>query len=443
MSDLPSSEFKFAFELRFGDQPPRAVLKDASGGAAALADVELDPTPPYTIAMAFSADRTTGGVKPELTRLAGLPARPFDPALAGDDGVLTIDWHFVKPAPGTTEPAQASLRTVHDRPLETQGKAVLRIFLTNRSNYYEAGDLQITMGAKLPDGTEPGQRPDGNELLSIWPDVQATQTIPANQMRWFDYLVVTRGTQAGLYTLEVHVEYKLFYVHRELCRTTEAVAHLPLHVQGGSTPPIPGGLRPLPATQHPQLERISPHRRLHMSEHDDRGHSSKRSLQPIERKMPLPGGGELNIQYRLVKGSNTRPDESRPRYGWNPDTKEAESYFSTADEAAMEITIHNRSGFHLKHIYLSDVIVSLFQQFPDGSKGAAFVERLPDGNFQFEVLPNEVYFGSLQPDDRRTRYLGLVTRGVRAGDFFIQFDVCYEIVDGKATLSLPITVKPD
>jgi hypothetical protein len=273
------------------------------------------------------------------------------------------------------------------------------------------------------------------------PDVLSARSIEPRETCRFDYFVITRGTQAGQYTMEVHVDYTLCYVHRDPCRETKAVAHLPLHIHSGNAPLVPAGLRPPSITPHARLARTSPQRRLHMSEHDiDRGHPGKH-LHAIERKMPLTGGGEISIRYRLVKGSHTRPDDSRPRYGWNPSTQEAESYFSTADEAAMELTIHNLSGLHLKHVRLEDVC--LFYQNPDGSKGPLFSERLPDGNSQFEVLPSEVYFGSFQADEQRTRYLGLVTRGVRAGHFFVHFDVKYEIVDGIAAMNLPIEVRPD
>jgi hypothetical protein len=258
----------------------------------------------------------------------------------------------------------------------------------------------------------------------------------------FDYFVVTRGPQAGIYTLAIEVSYKLVYVYRELCRQTTAVASIPLCITGGSTPPLPGGL--VPPSSKPSFERIThTHRRLHMSEQVEKEYRSRsRELHAIERKIMLPGGGELCIAYRLVKGSHSKPDESRASYGFNPTTKEIESYFSTSDEAAMEITIRNQSDLHLKHIYLTDV--HLFDRNDDGGLGLpADKDRLPDGNHLFEVLPNEVYFGTLPPSEARTRYLGLVTRGVHAGGFLVRFEVKYEIVDGSACVSLPLHVNPD
>lgn len=183
-----------------------------------------------------------------------------------------------------------------------------------------------------------------------------------------------------------------------------------------------------------------------MSEHAEKdvgyGHARGRELHAIEHKVTLPGGGELCVSYRLVKGSHTKPDESRCSMGYNPKTKEIESYFSTSDEAAMEITVRNNSNFHLKHIYLTDV--HLFHANDNGGQGLpADKDRLPDGNYLFEVLPNDVYFGSLVHDEARTKYLGLVTRGVQAGRFLVRFEVKYEIVDGSACLSLPLHVNPD
>lgn len=178
------------------------------------------------------------------------------------------------------------------------------------------------------------------------------------------------------------------------------------------------------------------------NEKSEYGHLRRRELHAIERKVILPGGGELLVHYRLVKGSHTRPDDSRGSYGFNPTTKEIESYFSTSDEAAIEIALINKSELHLKHVRITNV--RLFAMNDDDSVGAAADnEKLPDGNLLFEVLPNEVYFGQIFQDDARVKYLGLVTRGVHSGRFFVRFDLQYEIVDGCAIVHLPLTVNPD
>jgi hypothetical protein len=172
------------------------------------------------------------------------------------------------------------------------------------------------------------------------------------------------------------------------------------------------------------------------------GHARRRELHPIERKVILPGGGEVIVSYRLVKGSHDRPEDCRPTHGCNPTTKEIESYFSTSDEADIEITMRNESGLHLRHIYLNDI--HLFDAKPDWTKGKpADQDKLPDGNYLFQVLPNNVYFGHLRPGEHSIRYLGLVTRGVHSGRFVINFDVKYEIVDGNAWVTLPLIVNPD
>jgi len=59
------------------------------------------------------------------------------------------------------------------------------------------------------------------------------------------------------------------------------------------------------------------------------------------------------------------------------------------------------------------------------------------------VLPGEVYFGHLDPEQSHVRYLGLVTRGIKPGRFLVRFQVHYEIVDGKAWINLPLLVNPD
>jgi hypothetical protein len=156
----------------------------------------------------------------------------------------------------------------------------------------------------------------------------------------------------------------------------------------------------------------------------------------------LPGGGEVIVSYRLVKGARDKPESCRCSFGYNEKTKELESYFSSSDEADMEITLRNCSGLQLRHIYLSDV--HLFTEGPGGAPGdPADQGKLPDGNFLFQVLPNDVYFGALHPNEERTRYLGLVTRGIRPGKFLVRFDVKYEIVDGNGCVDLPLIVNPD
>ncbi|HEX3762050.1 MAG TPA: hypothetical protein VHW23_25290 [Kofleriaceae bacterium] len=426
MTDLPVT--RFFLDLQLDTRPARAVLSDPSD-AASSADVELGAAP-YQLGMTFTAGGSDGRLVPQLGTLTVVPTAPpppFDPALDGDDGVLSIDWDIV-----------------HKRRLETQDTARLQIRLTNRSNYYEADHLRLVVRALSPDGTElTATRDDGSALLSLWPAEQEFGCLRAHQTARFDYLVVTRGPRPDLYTLAVDVHYQLVYVYRELCREIGAIAHLPLRIHGANAPAHPGPLVPAPPAS--PLERISiSHRRLHMSDNDksEFGHPRHRELHAIERKVILPGGGELVVRYRLVKGSHTRPDDSRGSFGINPQTREIESYFSTSDEAAMEIILLNKSELHLKHVRITNV--RLFAMNDDDSVGAAAdAEKLPDGNLLFEVLPNDVYFGQLLQDDARVKYLGLVTRGVHSGRFFVRFDLQYEIVDGCAIVHLPLTVNPD
>jgi hypothetical protein len=431
MTDLPAT--RFLLELKLDAKPPRAVMSDITTGAPTdSADVELGTSAPYQLGMTFRADTPTGTLVPQLNTLIAIPAappRPFDPALAGDDGVLSLDWQ------------------VRDRSLETQDETVLQIALTNRSSYYETRDLEMGLELIACDGSLPRdrERPDGSALVSILPAVQWARCIGPHSTSLFDFVLVTRGPRAGLYNLAVEVNYKLVYVYRELCRQTLAIASLPLRIHGGSTPPLIGPLVSPPYKSQPEQITV-PQRKLHMSELVEKAvehnPSKRRELHAIERKVALPGGGELCVSYRLVKGSNTRPDDSRCSFGYNPRTKEIESYFSTSDEAAMEITLRNHSDFHLKHIYLTDM--HLFTANDEGGAGVpADKDTLPDGNHLFEVLPGEVYFGHLTRDESRTRYLGLVTRGVHPGHFLIRFDVKYEIVDGSACVSLPLSVNPD
>jgi hypothetical protein len=427
MTDLPVT--RFFLDLKLGDKPARAVLSDPSG-ATPPADAELGTAAPYQLGMTFTAGGPDGRLVPQLDTLTAIPAAPsppFDPALDGDDGVLSIDWDLL-----------------HKQRLETQDTARLQIRLTNRSNYYEADQLKIVVRALRPDGSElVATREDGSALLSLWPAEHELRRLGKHETASFDYLVVTRGPGPDLYTLAVDVHYELIYVYREFCREVAAVAHLPLHIHGVDAPVPPGPLIPAPPAS--QLERISiSHRRLHMSQNETHEsiYSRRRELHAIERKVDLPGGGHLVARYRLVKGSHTRPDDSRCSFGINPATREVESYFSTSDEAAMEIALINKSDLHLKHVRITNV--RLFVMTDDDSVGGpADTEKLPDGNLLFEVLPNDVYFGQLHQDEDRIKFLGLVTRGVHSGRFFVRFDLQYEIVDGCAIVHLPLTVNPD
>lgn len=427
MTDLPVT--RFFLDLELGVRPARAVLSDPSG-ATPPAGVELGTAAPYQLGMTLAAGGPDGRLIPQIDTLTAIPtprALPFDPALDGDDGVLSIDWGFL-----------------HDKKLlETQDTARLQIRLTNRSNYYAADELKLTVRALYPDGKElVDARQDGSALLSLWPAEHELPRLKPTRTATFDYLVVTRGPGPDLYTLAVDVRYDLVYVYRDPGREIRAIAHLPLHIHGANAPAHPGPLIPAPPAS--PLERISiSHRRLHMSQNEknEQGHSRRRELHAIERKAILPGGGELIVRYRLVKGSHTRPDESRGSFGFNPATREVESYFSTSDEAAMEITLLNKSELHLKHVRITNV--RLFAMNDDDSVGAMADQKLPDGNLLFEVLPNDVYFGQLHQNEDRIKFLGLVTRGVHSGRFFVSFELQYEIVDGCAIVHLPLTVNPD
>jgi hypothetical protein len=354
---------------------------------------------------------------------------PFDPSLAGDDGVLSIDWQL------------------SDQRLSTQDTTQLTVTLRNNASYYEAEALQTKLRILTPDGRDAGIRPDGSPLLALSPTVQTVARIAPKSEHVLEYFIATRGPQAGVYAIEVEVAYHLVYVYREVCRHTKAMARLPIRVHGGGTAPRTDSIHALPTSSDPHIERLTiSQRKLHMSEQVEQvgeyGHARRRELHAIERKVILPGGGEVIVSYRLVKGSHERPEDCRPAHGWNPTTKEIESYFSTSDEAEIEITMRNCSELHLRHIHLHNI--HLFEANGDWAKGKpADDQKLPDGNFTFQVLPDNVYFGHLLPTETSVRYLGLVTRGVRDGRFLIDFDVKYEIVDGKFPLALPLVVRPD
>lgn len=173
-----------------------------------------------------------------------------------------------------------------------------------------------------------------------------------------------------------------------------------------------------------------------------RQRSNHRILHPIELRIPLEGGGHIDVCYRLTKNNHPSPEHAPCSYGVNPDTKSIESYFSTQDSAALEITLHNHSRHDLKHVRLSDIRVVPVGEHPSDAHGHG-PPKLPDGNLLFEVVPNEAYYGRVSADEKEVKYLSLITRGVSPGRYVVRLEIKYDIEQCKVPVDLWLEVNPD
>src|SRR5262249_18786995 len=149
----------------------------------------------------------------------------------------------------------------------------------------------------------------------------------------------------------------------------------------------------------------------------------------------------LGVSYRLLKGHHRGSDDASCSYGRHPDNGEIESYFSTQDTATLEVTLDNESHSHLKHVRLSDI--QLMSVDTEKSAGGVVMDTLPDGNLLFEVVPSDVYFGHLSPHAKTSKYLSLITRGVKAGHYAVKVRVHYDIEQCHLPVDLWLTVRPD
>lgn len=165
-------------------------------------------------------------------------------------------------------------------------------------------------------------------------------------------------------------------------------------------------------------------------------------LLPIEQEFHLPSGGHLRVSYRLLKGHLQRGEHGSCSYGLHPDSHDVESYFSTQDTASLEITLHNDSPHALKHVHLSHIQLMAVNPETKSISGVAEA-RLPDGNLLFEILPNEVYFGHLAPNEKEVRFLSLITRGVAPGHYAVQLVARYDVEQCHLPVDLWLTVRPD
>lgn len=396
-------------------RPPVITVEDLSTQGQPPAKLELAPDAllPYQLAV----DNPAGSRDALLVRLS----EPFDPEVTRDANVLQVE------------------TSLSDHRFDTWDDTKYILHITNKSRYYLAEDIHV--GVRI----EPAEQPrleDGNLALTLMPCEQHLQCIDPGQTRDLVFIAIARGPEPKLYTVEVHLAYRILYWDGRRARDTSQHL-LPVHSPGRHFD-IPGSHSPALMPRQPSLSRsndMSDERpaKTFFAPLATKTHH-RRHLKPIEQHFPLPGGGHLDVSYRLLKGHHADSEEPSCTYGRHPEHDSIESYFSTQDTAVLEVTLENESHHHLKHLRLSGVqILSV-----DGDKPPKVIDtRLPDGNLLFEVVPDDVYFGHLAPHSKEKKFLSLITRGVQSGHYTIKVQVNYDIEQCHFPVDLFLTVRPD
>lgn len=372
-----------------------------------LADAEL----PYHLAIDQSA-----GARDAL--VLGL-REPFDPQVTRDANILQIETSLSDCSFGTWDDTRYLLH------------------VRNTSQYYLAEDIHIAVAL---DASHLQTLPDGNAPLSLTPGEQHIRCLDPGQTRELTFAAISRGPAPRLYPVEITVRYRLLYWDGR--RARDVSRHLlPVQGAGGSLdcPPSPARMPRQPSSPRShamQTDRPSPFLAPLSSKPRPQRH-----LRPIEQHIPLPGGGQLGVAYRLIKGPHRDAERSGCSYGHNPESNEIESYFSTQDTAALELTLHNESAHSLKHVFLTGVQLTSVND--DRSLGEAVVGTLPDGNLFFEIVPDDIYFGKLSPNEKEIKFLSLITRGVKEGHYAVRFKVHYDIEQCQVPVDLWLTVRRD
>jgi hypothetical protein len=407
--------YSFKLTLDRGTQSPIITVEDLSTEGLPPAKLELSSGAelPYQLAV----DQAAGSKDRLLVRLS----EPFDPQVTRDPDVLRVETFL------------------SDHRFETwdDTKYILRI--TNKSRYYLAEDVRVH--ARINPAEQP-RLPDGNVALTLTPHDQHIQCIDPGQTRELVFVAISRGCVPRLYGIDVTLAYRLLYWDGR--RVRDASQHV-LPVYGEDTCfEIPNMTLPALMPRQPSLARSND-----MS--DERQQKTffaplptkprHRHLKPIEQHFPLPGGGRLGVSYRLLKGHPRGSDDVPCSYGRHPESGEIESYFSTQDTATLEVTLDNESHSHLKHVRLSEI--QLVAVDTERQSGGGVMDTLPDGNFLFEVVPSDVYFGHLSPHEKTSKYLSLITRGIKAGHYAVKVRVHYDIEQCHLPVDLWLTVRPD
>jgi hypothetical protein len=405
----------YSFKLTIDRNPrsPVITVEDLSTTGLPPAELQLPlgTELPYRLAVDHAASaRGTLVVKVD---------EPFDPDVTRDSNVLHVE---------------ASLT---DHRFDTRDDTKYVLHVSNRSRYYLAEDIQVRV--RIDDPTAELVLDDGNLALSLMPCEQHIQCIDPGQTRDLTFIAIARSPKPGLYTVEVNLAYRIVYWDGR--RAHDTTRHLlPVH-SPGRTFEIPTK-SPALMPRQPTLSRSEP-----MSDERQKtffaplpAKTHHRHLKPIEQHFPLPGGGHLDVAYRLLKGHHPDGDNVPCTYGRHPDCDSIVWYFSTQDTAVLEVMLENESHHHLKHVRLSGIQILTVDE---KSSSKVVDQMLPDGNLLFEVVPDDVYFGHLAPHAKATKFLSLITRGVHAGHYTIKVEVNYDIEQCHFPVDLWLTVRPD
>lgn len=415
MSTAPKPAFKLTIDR--DASPPQIGVEDLTGGEPALT-----LNPPAELPYYLAVDHADDAHAALTVRLASHPDKPFDPDVTRDCDVLTVEV------------------SLSDQTFGTQDDTRYILTLRNRSQYYIAEAIHVTVAfADSAQGLI--TLPDGNASLSIIPSEQHVACIDPGEEKQLVFVAIARGPKPGLYPVDITVAYRLIYWDGRRASATfrndlpvlspDQCVDSPRIESPAHTP-----RQPIAQRSHAMSDQ---HRPVFFAPTAPR--VQHRILHPIKLRIALPGGGHLDVSYRLTKGNHPDPDHCHCCYGVNPDSKSIESYFSTQDTAALELTLHNDSPHHLKHVHLTNI--HLASVCDDGSAGPLADKKLPDGNLLFEIVPSDIYYGHLGPDAKQSKYLSLITRGVVPGNYYVQLDAHYDIERCRIQLDLGLTVNPD
>jgi hypothetical protein len=176
-------------------------------------------------------------------------------------------------------------------------------------------------------------------------------------------------------------------------------------------------------------------------ESDER--TPSKDLEPAKCHFPLPHGGYVEARYWLRKGS-------RPLLGCHPGKKFVESYFSTQDDATLELVLENHSKYHIRHARVSDVRLMSYVGGPHGLQHAEKElqqpnegKLLPDGNALIEIVPSDAYYGHLHPNQPVSKDFSIITRGTAPGKYYVCMRLDYSVDNCDAQVHLPLKVRRD
>lgn len=168
-----------------------------------------------------------------------------------------------------------------------------------------------------------------------------------------------------------------------------------------------------------------------------------KELEAIRCQFPLPREGHVEVRYRLRKGPRTLQ-------GCGPGKRLVESYFSTQDDATLELILENQSRHHIRHARVYGVELKSYvgkgrrlrdpetelEQPNDG-------KRLPDGNEYIEIVPSDAYYGHLDPRQSISKNFSVITRGTAPGRYYVCMRLDYSVDNYDRELHLPLKVRHD